>query len=173
MSSSLFEPVVIGIDPGLRGAVAVLGVNDRKFTASFTMPIAKVGKRNQIDLSVIIRLFTTFRSTFDIQLLAIEHPQTFPGEGAVGAFSYGQGFGMILGVLRTLAVPYSTIKPQAWKADSLSGTQRDKAAAVSFVSSLFPNVNLCPGRSVKPHDGIADAFCIAEHARRLVSGRSS
>ena len=167
------ERVVIGIDPGLRGAIAILGLDELQLTGSVLMPIHKFGKRNQVDLTKLIEVFISLKTTFAIETVSVEHPQTFPGEGAVGAFSYGLGFGMILATLKTLGIPFATVKPQAWKGDVLTGTQRDKSAAVAFCQNRFPSVELYPGRMTKPHDGVADAFCIAEHARRSLFGRGA
>jgi hypothetical protein len=41
-----------------------------------------------------------------------------------------------------------------------------KAASVAYVREHFPGVDLVPPRSKKPHDGLADAVCIAAWASK-------
>ncbi len=70
-----------------------------------------------------------------------------------------------------LRIPHLAVTPQAWKKAVLAGTARDKAAAIAFATRRFPGVPLlATPRSRTPHDGVADAVCLAEYARRLVAG---
>lgn len=100
----------------------------------------------------------------------IEKAQAMPGQGVTSMFNYGKGFGLILGVCEALGIPYRLITPQAWKKLVLAGTAKDKDAAINFVRRAYPGVDLTPGRKVKPHDGMADAVCIAEYGLRLEQG---
>ena len=89
------DNLICGIDPGLGGGVAFL-TESGAFRAVYDMPIvtATTG-RNQIDglgLAAILRRHVPTITT-------VERVGPRPGEGAVGAFAFGHGLGVIQGVL--------------------------------------------------------------------------
>lgn len=149
--------MIIGIDPGKAGAIAY--ITPEGGVGAVPMPLS--GK--ELDAHAVSRLL------FDNQpsMVVIEKAQAMPGQGVTSMFNYGKGFGMLLGVCEAMKIPYRLITPQAWKKIVLAGTAKDKDAAVNFVRRAYPSVNLTPGRKVKPHDGMADAVCIAEYGLRL------
>lgn len=149
--------MIIGIDPGKAGAIGY--ITPAGGADAVPMPVA--GK--EIDAQAISRLLFENQPS----LVIIEKAQAMPGQGVTSMFNYGKGFGMILGVCEAMKIPYRLVTPQAWKKVILAGTAKDKDAAVNFVRRAYPSVNLTPGRKVKPHDGMADAVCIAEYGARL------
>lgn len=153
--------MIIGIDPGKAGAIAYL--TPEGSAGAVEMPVS--GK--ELDAHAISRLIFEQNPS----LVVIEKAQAMPGQGVTSMFNYGKGFGMILGVCEALNVPYRLVTPQKWKKVVLDGTAKDKDAAINFVRRAYPGVNLTPGRKRKPHDGMADAVCIAEYGARLESGR--
>ncbi len=46
-----------------------------------------------------------------------------------------------------------------------------KQESVRYIKNKYPEVDLTPGRMVKPSDGIADAICIAEYGLQLTMNR--
>jgi len=102
-------------------------------------------------------------------LAGIEKVGTLPRDGRVGAFSFGVGYGLWLGLLSGLYIPYMEITPQGWQSRMLAGLPRGpqvKASAVRAAKSLFPYIPI----GVKADWGIADAALIAEYARRKDTG---
>ena len=148
--------MIIGIDPGKAGAIAFITP-----TTTDAMPMPLSGK--EIDGTAIAERLRELLP----DLVVIEKAQAMPGQGVTSMFNYGKGFGLILGVCEALGVPYRLITPQAWKKVVLAGTAKDKHAAINFVRRAYPSVNLTPGRKTKPHDGMADAVCIAEYGARM------
>jgi crossover junction endodeoxyribonuclease RuvC len=101
---------------------------------------------------------------FDHTLASIEQVHAMPGEGAVGAFSFGTGYGIWLGLLAALQVPHQFVTPQAWKKLMLAGGAKEKDAARLKAMQLYPCV--ADRLTLKKHHGRADALLIAEWARR-------
>ncbi len=104
--------LVIGIDPGLNGAMALL-TSDGVLLDLADMPVladGTGGKRaiNAALLAVQVR-------TWAPGLAYCEFVGARPGEGAVGAFSFGRSRGVIEGALGALAVPVQMIAPASWK----------------------------------------------------------
>ncbi len=159
-------PVVLGIDPGLDGAVALIGPTGVVAAITPTLAAGRGGRR-QFDTAAMARLL----AGQPIDLAVIEAVGPMPKQGISSTFGFGLGFGVWLGILAALEIPHQTVSPQGWKKVILTGTARDKAAAIAFVSRRFPGVPLlATPRSRVPHDGIADAVCLGEFARRLMVG---
>ena len=92
-------------------------------------------------------------------------------QGTASMFGFGRGLGLREGILAALAIPHVAVTPQAWKRSILAGTARDKPAAIAFAQGFFPDVSLLPTpRCRVPHDGLADAPCLAEYGRVLRTG---
>lgn len=72
-------------------------------------------------------------------------------------------YGMILGILMTLEVPYTLVAPITWKKKVLKGINVDgKNASVIRIQQLYPTAQLLKtSRCRVPSDGRADALCIA------------
>lgn len=150
---------IIGIDPGKSGAVAFYG----EVIAVLPMP------ENMIDF--LTQLDANKRS---IDHVFLEKAQPMPKQGVVSVYGYGHHNGFIEGVLASLSVPYTLVKPQAWMKVMHVGADSDldtKGKSVQVCRRLFPGVDLCPGKKTKPHDGMAEALLIAEYGRRVLSGK--
>ncbi|MAX33684.1 MAG: Holliday junction endonuclease [Halomonadaceae bacterium] len=104
-----------------------------------------------------------------INTVILEKVHAMPKQGVSSTFKFGMGFGLVIGVCEALGIPYRLVTPQAWKKVVLAGTAKDKDAAVTFVRRAYPSINLTPGRKRVPHDGIADAMCMAEYGRQLMA----
>ena len=158
---------VLGIDPGLDGALARIGPDGVEASVTPTIAAGRGGRRGY-DTGGMLALL----EARPIDLAVIEAVGPRPGQGVASMFSFGRGLGLIEGLLGGLRIPYQLVLPQAWKRSVLAGTARDKAAAIAFAGRLFPSVPLrATPRCRVPHDGIADALCLAEYARRLLLGR--
>jgi crossover junction endodeoxyribonuclease RuvC len=145
----------VGIDPGKVGGLALLA--DGEHPAEI-MPI--IGK--DINCRELVRILTEWKP----DIVVVESVAAMPKQGVTSVFTFGKGFGMILGVLEGMNISYRLVKPQEWKGLVLHGTAKDKDAAVQFVHRAYPDVNLMPGKKRTPHDGIADAVCLAEYGIR-------
>ena len=148
----------VGIDPGATGGVAVLS-KDR----AEAIPMPTVA--GEIWILEIARLLKELSP--GLVVLEKAQPMRKGGrvQGVTSAFTYGMGFGAIRGMLETLEIPHRLVTPQAWKKVVLAGTAKDKDAAINFVRRAYPAIDLTPGRKRVPHDGMADAVCIAEYGR--------
>ena len=144
---------ILGIDPGLKGGIAI--IDSTAIVLAKPMPL--VGK--EIDTRAIGETI----KQFNVTLAVIEKVHSMPGQGVASMFRFGMGYGMVKGALSVLSIPTQLVTPQAWKKVVLAGTKKNKNAAIEFVAMRYPSVNLTPGRIRKPHDGIADAVCLAAY----------
>jgi crossover junction endodeoxyribonuclease RuvC len=74
-----------------------------------------------------------------------------------------------LGLAAGLSIPVELATPQRWKGVVLHGSAKDKDAAISWCRRAFPDVALVPPGCRKPHDGMADALCLLEYGRRVLT----
>jgi len=160
--------IVIGIDPGITGAVAAIDAGN--VVAIWDAPTIeiRVGKKTKNDYmpSEMAAIFS--RNELEIAHVFIEKVGAMPGQGVVSMFGFGNGFGSWLGILAALKLPYTLVTPQAWKKEIMRG-MRDKDAARLRAQQLFPA--LTEKLSRKKDIGRADAVLIAEYGRRQLSGR--
>ena len=61
--------------------------------------------------------------------------------------------------------PVLLVPPTVWKKRVLLGFTHDKAGALQFCASRWPTTDLVLPGCRKPHDGIADALCLADYGR--------
>lgn len=157
----------IGIDPGLGGAVVIM--NDSVVESVHRTPTVAIGKgaKRQYNVPAMREILEV--ATADDTLVAVEKVAAMPSDGKAGAFRFGMGYGLWLGLLAGLRLPHLDVLPQRWQARMLAGHPRGphtKTSAVAAFTALFPSIPL----AVKADWGIADAGLLAEYARRIHRG---
>lgn len=148
---------LIAVDPGLRGGIASLA--NGTITA-VPMPLAGKG----LDLAAIAGIIRDNSPSWII----VEKVASRPGQGVTSMFTFGMGYGAVLGIAAALQVPIELVTPQRWKSTVLHGTAKDKASAIAFCRRVFPGVALVLPRCRAPHDGLADSLCLLEYGRRAL-----
>jgi crossover junction endodeoxyribonuclease RuvC len=119
---------VVGIDPGLKGALAFLDY-DGDIKELEDMPV--IG--NEVNAHMISRLIQGYGP---VDAAVVERAQSMPKQGISGAFNYGTGYGKILGVLATLDIPLVLLSPSDWKKKFNLG--KDKNLARQRASERWP-----------------------------------
>ena len=131
--------LTIGIDPGQTGAVCVL--KDGEFAGFVDMPTMarKAGGEsvNAAGLAKELREWVCAHpgSAVSVYLEAVSAMPKIPGrnggQGASSAFRFGEGFGIVQGVIAALGLPVTMVHSSKWKRDAgLSGTEKDAARAL-------------------------------------------
>ena len=107
--------LIIGIDPGLRGAVAFL--KKGKVINLFEMPIMSEGKKNknQLNNAQLVKIMRENIDDFSSTSVVVEKVNAMPGQGVTSMFNFGQTFGAIKGVCAALNLPIFFVRPSKWK----------------------------------------------------------
>ena len=161
---------LIGIDPGLSGAVAVLArdEHDFKLASSVSTPTLSImkGKSTKRDYQIAaMRELLLSAQSYLLPCHAIlEKVHAMPGNGATSMFSFGRGLGVWEGLLTALEIPYTLVAPQTWQKAMLGDMTKDKEASRLRAQQLFPTLDL----SKKSDHGRADALLLAEYGRRTL-----
>jgi len=147
----------MGIDPGLSGAVAVLdhagalvAVHD---TPVLTLATSR-GTKQEYDVPGLVALLAPYAGSQAHVIL--EESQAMPGQGVRSMWTTGYGFGLWLGLLGAVGIPYSRVRPQVWK-KALSLPGKDKEQARLRAMQLYPGADL---RRKRDH-GRAEALLLA------------
>ena len=154
----------VGIDVGVTGAFAVLDVHadGRQELQVEPTPVNWVqvgsGKRRRYDPTALYLVLDKYRRP-GISLAYLEHQSARPGQGTVSMFSTGFGFGLWVGTLNAMLIPYVTVSPVRWRARvGLAAQPRAEKKAIKQGVRLaacrrFPGVPIrwiTPTRSCSP-----------------------
>lgn len=158
--------VIVGIDPGLRGAVAVID-DVRKLHSVYDCPIlgsrTKTGGYNE-------RAMWTLLEELAPGMVVIERQQTMPKQGIASSGKTMYGFGLWVMAIVATGVPYYIVQAQAWKKFMLAGLDRsDKNVSRMVALRCFPA--LADKLARVGDDGRAEALLIAEYGRRTLQGK--
>ena len=106
--------MILGIDVGISGAIAVL-TSDGKLVNVFDIPVLHDGPAGRRSINAVLLAFHLREIGKEITIAYVESVGPRPGEGAVGAFAFGRSRGVIEGVLAAYGVPVQFIAPAKWK----------------------------------------------------------
>ena len=106
---------IIGIDPGLSGAIAIL--EDNKVLSIFDIPVMAEGKKNkrQLNSAQLVDIIKENIKINDDIAVVVEQVNAMPGQGVTSMFNFGQTFGAIKGVCAALKLPIFFVRPSKWK----------------------------------------------------------
>ena len=107
--------IIIGIDPGLSGGIAV--IDNNKVIDLFDMPVMADGKKNkkQLNSALLAKLIKESTSNTSESAVIVEQVNAMPGQGVTSMFNFGQTFGAIKGICATLELPIFFVRPSKWK----------------------------------------------------------
>lgn len=155
--------LIIGIDPGVAGAVAHIGPCT---TWVEDLP-TKQASRGKAALDVDGEAFSSLlwaarRSTQSVAY--VEQVQSRPRQA--GQFAFGMNYGRVLGVLEALGIRTVHVPASKWKqAMGLRG--EDKATSVALAAELFPHLkDQLYGPRGAGLDGRAEALLLAYYGSK-------
>ena len=150
------KPYILGIDPGLHGALAfvemVAGTPRCQIVDMPITPTLVNGVlRNRVNKAALDELFSLKQHT--IRCVVIEDVHALPKDGPVQAFTFGYGLGLIHMACQIYDLCVVNVPPQVWKAKYGLASDKDKSRAMA--SRFFPhNAGMW---SKKKDDGRAEA----------------
>ena len=83
-----------------------------------------------------------------------------PGQGTRSMFTTGDGYGLSIGLVTTLQLPYTSVRSGVWKRSLALG--KDKEASRLRAIQLYPGADL----RLKKHHGRAEALLLASYGLR-------
>jgi Holliday junction resolvasome RuvABC endonuclease subunit len=150
---------VLGVDPGVAGAAAVIEIVDGvdgtapKLIDVIDIPILGVAAKTRID-AIGLR---TWIETYSPDFAGIERAGSMPRQGVASAFKYGRAAGTIEAVVACCKVPSVLIEPSKWK--RALHLNSEKEASRQLAIQLFPHAH--DRLNLKRHHQRAEAMLIA------------
>lgn len=150
---------IIGIDPGISGAMVAINPTTSEYVGYTSMPVLLASGKKTIDaLTVSKWLATCTRDGMEV-VAVLENVHAMPGQGVTSMFSFGRSFGAIEGVLGALAIPYVHVSPQKWKSKG-GFHSKDKDEPRSTLIRRFPQWEELKLKG--KGQALADAYFIAK-----------
>ncbi|KAI5673517.1 hypothetical protein M9H77_13881 [Catharanthus roseus] len=158
---------VIGIDPDVSGAVALLKPDES--AQVFDSPHLKVligGRaRKRLDAKSIVQLLRSFDAPMGTTAY-LEQSIPYPKDGKQGWWSGGFGYGLWIGVLVASGFSVVPVPSLVWKNEfKLSGSKFSKDDSRELASAIFPSMTSLLKR--KKDHGRAEALLIAAYGKGL------
>lgn len=166
MSSGAF---VLGIDPDVSGAIAVLRGNDITTAEVFDVPSLRViigsQQRRRHDARAIVDLINKLHAPLG-SVAYVEQSMPLPKDGKQGWWGSGFGFGIWIGTLVASGFSVVPVPPLVWKrAMELSGKTVTKDDCRACASLIFPS--LASQLKRKKDHGRAEALLIAAYGQGI------
>ena len=150
--------IIIGIDPGISGAISIL--ENKKILEVYDTHTMIDGKKNtkQINGAQVTNIIKERLKDGKEVIVVVEHVNAMPGQGVTSMFNFGQSFGVIKGICAALGLPIYFVRPSKWKKHfNLIKTNKD--ASRTKVIEAYPEISSKLHR--KKDSNRADAILIA------------
>ncbi len=144
---------VIGVDPGMSGAIAY--VDHGHLLTVADMPA--VG--GDISIALLMQMVRMH----DVEYGAVEKVHSMPKQGVATTFKFGMAYGMVRVAVGSLLVPVEEPTPNVWKKSFNLDADKEKARLLAL--KLFPDKSEL-FKNKKDH-GRAEAALIALWCERL------
>jgi len=149
---------VMGVDPGLSGAIAFYFPETPSRVIAQDLPLAD-GEISAPLLADVIRSFAP-------SMAVIERVSAMPGQGVVSMFNFGRAYGDVRGAIGALSIPVHFATPQKWKKHFRLSSDKEEARALAL--RLFPT---CADHfKLRKHHGRAEAALIAKFGAETIGG---
>ena len=154
---------IIGIDPGLSGAIAVLENNN--VLNIFDIPVMSEGKKNkrQLNSALLVNLLRENIIKDEEVAVVVEQVNAMPGQGVTSMFNFGQTFGAIKGICAALELPIYFVRPSKWKKHfELINSSKDSSRTKAI--EMYPKLSnqLTKKKDVNKSDAILIARYFSE-----------
>jgi len=150
---------ILGIDPGLEGAFCFFDGTTAEIVDTPVLAVQRGGKaKRDLDPHQIAQIIAARKP----DQAFVELVGAMPGQGVSSTFAFGKGFGIVIGVLAALGVPFTLVPPSTWKKALQVPIGKD--AARQRASQLLPAAS--HQWPLKKHDGRAEAALIALYGSR-------
>ncbi len=154
---------IIGIDPGLSGAIAILENN--KVLNLFDIPVMSEGKKNkrQLNSALLVSLLKENIKNDEEVAVVVEQVNAMPGQGVTSMFNFGQTFGAIKGICAALDLPIFFVRPSKWKKHfELINSSKDSSRTKAI--EMYPKLSnqLSKKKDVNKSDAILIARFFSE-----------
>ena len=142
------DKIYIGIDPGKAGGICFLMDDEIK---TFKCPATTHDMAEELILAKDIRKCTA----------VVERVHSFPGQGVASTFNFGYNYGVWLGILSALHIPYQLCLPRKWM-KFYGSMPKEKKDRKNYLKQLAQQ--MYPDHKVTLYN--ADAILLANYLKK-------
>ena len=139
----------VGVDPGFSGAIAVVDGNARALGA------VKLKETEHDIWEWMLKELGLHGDHFAV----LEKVGAMPRQGLSSTFKFGHSYGFCRGLLVANQITFEAVTPLKWQVKMGCKSGGDKKVTKAAAQRLFPNVKMT--------HAVADAYLLAEYARRI------
>lgn len=149
------EICILGVDPGVSGAVAFYFPARPDLIAAEDVPVAG----GEIDAATLAQRINQLAPSVAI----IEQVGAMPKQGVSSTFKFGMAYGTVRGVVQALGIPMHLVTPTRWKKHFRLDADKEKARALAL--RLWPETRHF---SRKKDHGRAEAALLARFGAETI-----
>lgn len=157
---------IIGADPGLGGALALLDSNLKLIDVIDTPSAPKSATKNWLDVGKLNSVIQGWLEIDNEIVAGIENVHAMPGQGVSSMFTFGESLGALRAVIVCNGIPIHWVTPQSWK-KAFSLTSEKKVATAKACNFYPQHTDLLVTPRGRCLDGRAEAILIA----RFIAGK--
>tara|TARA_Y100000817_G_scaffold314877_1_gene315698 strand:+ start:6682 stop:7173 length:492 start_codon:yes stop_codon:yes gene_type:complete len=159
--------MIVGIDNGLDGGLCAISKFDGGIIDKIAMPTMQRSKKREVDAAKINKWLVDLNTPFT---LAVEEPLAH-AKSSQAVRSMALSFGKIVGMAEVKGYDLMRVSVHKWQKQILGNIPKgmSKKAALATAERLAPEENWLKNKRCRtPHDGMIDAFLIAQY---ILTGR--
>jgi hypothetical protein len=159
--------MIIGIDNGLDGGLCAISKHSGSIIDKLSMPTFQRAGKREVDSRTI---YNWIFNLYTEPLIAIEEPLKH-AKSSQAMRSMGISFGKIMGMCESRDLKVKPIQVLDWQKKMLGKVPKSqtKIYALRKANELAPDEDWRKNeRCTVPHDGIIDAFLIAQYTRQTL-----
>lgn len=153
---STAHPVLVGVDPGLSGAVAILDATTLDLIDGYSVPAGE----GRVLVPDLLDLLDLLRGIV-VRQVVIEQVSSMPAQGVSTTFTFGRAYGALEAVIQSYRWPLAHITPALWKR-RLSLPKADKDGARQWARNRWPEsalfITKARGQAIGDAAGLAVAW---------------
>jgi crossover junction endodeoxyribonuclease RuvC len=155
--------IVLGIDPGLSGGLAIVKYGHaRVLLYAGDIPTTGEKAKRRVQIGAVLDLLAKYKPTHAV----IERAQAMPDQGASSGFNYGRAVGSLEACVQGMQIPLTIIESSAWKKfHGLIKSEKENSRQRAIM--LYPGATFF---SRKLDHNRAEAALIADYGVSLLSG---
>ena len=150
--------MIMGIDPGVKGGIALLEDKGAVFS-TLSLDGLTESELAQLFGKLVSHQWTPKPMCF------IEKVGYIKGDGGMGAFTFGKVYGLLRGLALGHGLTIHDVYPMMWQSSLSCLSGGNKNVTKNKAILLFPEYHATRPRGIT--HGVADALLIAEYGRRL------
>lgn len=150
--------IVLGVDPGMKGAMAAVSKTAGLFILHSATPMLLFQPRNKPTLST--PKMDDWLSQFKrLEVGVIEDVHAMPKQGVASSFQFGRMFGAAESLMHAHCPRCAYVSPGVWKREM--GLSNNKVDSLDFATSVFGQETGERWWPKKKDEGIAEAALLA------------